>query len=112
MKYGLLFVIVFVACVVLPSAGYLSHSETQLTGAAGGVSYSIRSGAFRNYSWMPLPGGFRFVSSSWIGTSSIELSLVNGALSMNGEPLGTLKNGDRLEVASDQHVLVNGTPRR
>jgi hypothetical protein len=89
------------------AAGFVAESETDFTGATSGISYSFTSGGFRNYSFTPLPSGFRYVSSNWLGASKIELTVTGGLLTVNDQRIGTLTSGDRLEVVSDQSVWVN-----
>jgi hypothetical protein len=112
MKYCLLAIVGIAACIVVLAAGFIAQSEANFTGTTSGISYSFTSGGFRNYSFTPLPSGFRYVSSNWLGTSKIDLTVAGGLLTINDQRIGTLTSGDRLEVASDQHVWVNGTMRR
>ena len=89
----------------------LSVSEVQQTGTTAGVNYTFTSGGFRNTSFTALPAGFRHVSSSWLGTSKLDVTCNAGQLTINGQPAGAVRAGDTLAVTSDQQVLVNGTPR-
>jgi hypothetical protein len=104
---------VVAAAILLAFVGLIAltaTAEVTQSGTASGVQYSFSSGGFRNTSFTPSPTGFQFISSSWFGTSKLDITCNAGRLSVNGRPASTVRQGDYLSVSSDQRVLLNGAP--
>jgi len=99
------FLLALIAAASVASAGSLIESVQ--TGNVAGLAYSISPGSFRNDSFSPLPDGFRYRSSSWIGTSSLSVICKGGRLFINGRDVAPISAGDRIAI-SDESVLLNG----
>lgn len=107
MKAGRSHCFLLALAVAASFASATSFAAPVQTGNVAGISYSIKAGSFRNDSFSPLPDGFRYRSSSWVGTSPLTVVCKGGRLIINGRDAAPIAAGDSVTI-SGESVLLNG----
>jgi hypothetical protein len=82
--------------------------QTETSGTAVGLNYSVANAFFENTSFEISPTTFSYSTSSWLGSSKFRVSVSKRRLSVNGKDCGPITAGDQLIVSIDHDVKVNG----
>ncbi len=86
----------------------LGSAEMNTSGQAGGIDYSINASLFETTAITASPSEFSYRSSTLLGQSRLRVNVNTGRLSVDGKDCGAVTVGDKLNIAGNRHVTLNG----